>query len=486
MAPYFYHATTSKAAHAIEQTQFLPGKRGYAGPGIYFSTDPQSAIQHCFNGVEAKAAEVVICCSVDLGKCLLAKRKTVDKEACFAKGYNSVQIKGTDTYAVYESSRISVKEFRRLADDVCWYPSTAPSADLSATPLEIMIAAIQAAPSRSLNVTGDISQLCCKHPDLHEALRAGGRLRGFCEAHPQLTMDGHFVKLAKATPLAALEILVAAIQASPHGSLNDTSDICLLCLEHPELQDVLRAAGGLKGFCKAHPELIRNGSKVSLSNCQSQRPRVRCKDGAEHMHATVRSQAEEEWHEMLLHMHMQLEQERTRQSEMQKEEASRLRETTRKQAEETREQTQLKEGKIEKRRVSQELHMKEVQSERDQEACLQQQQQMKREEVSNQRTRLQLQQEEVPRQMPLRQEGTAQATMKRVEKLSQQNQARLKQDEMVRQQLWEARQQRQMWFESADDVQQQRQLQLKELSPWDALGLSADMSAAIRCWLVKY
>lgn len=268
MAVNFYHATTEKAARAIELSEFRPGspeKRRYAGAGIYFSDNKNSAIRHCFNGAalkgdRSKKAEVVIICNVDFGWRLDAEKYTVDKDMCFARGYDSVHSKGTDTYAVYDSARISIQKFVRIADNECWYPSAA-----SAAPLDIMIAAIKASPAGSLNVTSDVSQLCLKHPSLHQALRAVGGVTGFCEAHPELIRDGRHLRISSTALKAStpLKILVAAIYASC-GSLNVTSDISQLCSKHPDLHEALRAVGGLRAFCKVHPEIVVDGVRCLL------------------------------------------------------------------------------------------------------------------------------------------------------------------------------------------------------------------------------
>jgi len=339
MAVNFYHATTEKAARAIELSEFRPGipeKRRFAGAGIYFSDNKESAIRHCFNGAalrgdRSKKAEVVIICNVDFGRRLDAEKYTVDKDVCFARGYDSVHINGTDTYAVYDSARISIQKFVRIADDESWYPAAAEKAaakaktdaepaarrkgqrqltgqqkgqrqltkeakakaadraaaqakaaaekvaaekaaaaerrrlvaekaaakascltscaSTSVAPLDVMVAAIKESLAGSLNVTRDISQLCSKHPALHQALCAAGWVTGFCTAHPELSRDGHLLTISSTVLKTSnpLEILVAAIYAS-YGSINVSSDISQLCSKHPDLPDALRAVGSLAGF----------------------------------------------------------------------------------------------------------------------------------------------------------------------------------------------------------------------------------------------
>jgi len=261
------------------------------------------------------------------------------------------------------------------------------------------VAAIQASPNGSLNTTSDISQLCLKYPELHEALRASGRLRGFCEAHPELTIDGHFVKMTKARPLTALEIMVAAIHASPKASLSGGGEISQLCLEHSGLHEALRAAGGLKGFCKAHPELTRIGSRVALSNCQSQQPATLREEEELHkdtkltqdatgpselqkeatgrQRAAIQKQAKETRRQMLEQKEMALKEEKTRQLKLQKEGTARQRAPAREQAAETSREMPAK------WKEAQKLHT--TSFEQDQESILQK---IKWEEASRQRMHL--------------------------------------------------------------------------------------------------
>merc|ERR1712176_1354756 len=60
-----FHATRTQSADAIcSQQRFIPGRRGFLGPGIYFSSDPGNARRYS----QCHGAEVVIQCDVNLGK----------------------------------------------------------------------------------------------------------------------------------------------------------------------------------------------------------------------------------------------------------------------------------------------------------------------------------------------------------------------------------------------------------------------------------
>jgi len=195
-----YHATTLKAACKIQKEgKFRPGTRGYAGGAVYFAAAADSAKKHAFNGVNGnpdRKVEVVIRCKVDLGRCLSAKRHTVDKSTCMEWGYDSVQVKGTDTYAVYDPRRIVIEELLPINKDVAFPPSnkTSPNKMSSEAAGQIIVNAIQQSAGRCLDASSDMTQLYLQHPGLREAL--GASLKKFCEAHAELIWDHQSVHLA--------------------------------------------------------------------------------------------------------------------------------------------------------------------------------------------------------------------------------------------------------------------------------------------------
>jgi len=195
-----YHATTLKAACKIQKEgKFRPGTRGYAGGAIYFAAKADSAKKHAFNGVNGnpgRKVEVVIRCKVDLGRCLSAKRHTVDKSTCMEWGYDSVQVKDTDTYAVYDPRRIVIEELLPINKDVAFPPSnkTSPNKMSSEAAGQIIVNAIQQSAGRCLDASSDMTQLYLQHPGLREAL--GASLKKFCEAHAELIWDHQSVHLA--------------------------------------------------------------------------------------------------------------------------------------------------------------------------------------------------------------------------------------------------------------------------------------------------
>jgi hypothetical protein len=116
-----HHATTLQAAVNIDAEQcFRPGHSGFAGPGIYFSETEDSALRHCFNG--RGGAEVVILCEVDLGELMVAEKYEADEETCMLSGFDSVLVEFTDTYCVWDSSRIDIRMFQDV-DTGEWYAS---------------------------------------------------------------------------------------------------------------------------------------------------------------------------------------------------------------------------------------------------------------------------------------------------------------------------------------------------------------------------
>jgi len=219
MMMHLYHATDANAALSIDQSRrFRLGKRGYAGPGIYFATDEASAIKHSFNGNPDKKATVVIHCRVDVGQCLRAEKHTMDKAKCAAARCNSVRIKGTNTYAVYDPERISIMGFKTVADKaITWSPSMKKPITTSAPPSRC--------PSKKK----------LKNEDTHSQSKS------------------------------PVEILITSIEASASGSLNTSRDMCELYLKHPRLQQAIVASGGLQAFCSGHPEFARDGELLSLS-----------------------------------------------------------------------------------------------------------------------------------------------------------------------------------------------------------------------------
>lgn len=108
---FLYHATDRMAAKSIEREQrFRHGKRGFAGPGIYFSRSEEGALRHCWNG--RGGGEVIIKCSVDLGRTLEAKKDEATEKICSQRGCGSVRIVHTDTYCIYDPSKVVIKQFR--------------------------------------------------------------------------------------------------------------------------------------------------------------------------------------------------------------------------------------------------------------------------------------------------------------------------------------------------------------------------------------
>jgi hypothetical protein len=102
---FLYHATNSNAAKKIKEDGSLrPGDGGYAGRAIYFSSKEEAAKKKMQRG----SCDVVIRCSVDLGRWIQAKKHELN-ENC---GFDSVIIRYHDVYAVYDPARIEILEFK--------------------------------------------------------------------------------------------------------------------------------------------------------------------------------------------------------------------------------------------------------------------------------------------------------------------------------------------------------------------------------------
>lgn len=312
-----YHATTSAAADEIDRTQqFLPGTRGYAGGAVYFSAEQDSAFYHC----RSSSIDVMIRCSVDLGKCLNADKNTVDAHQCVSRGFDSVKIHGTDTYAVYDPSRISIQEFSRIGDVARWYPSMSKLKRASRA-VTVLLAAVHASPAVKLKVHC-MSQLYDRHCDLRRTIDAEGGLRGFCEAHAELAWTGNSVSLG---PKAALEIIITAIQTSPNGSLNVSGDMAQLCSKHHGLRDAF-GVGGLEAFCKAHDQLTWSGSKVAFSKKKKQDDVRQMRLRRLSQKEEGRKQVEEVRHQVQLQKEMRSKREAAHEMQMKREKCARQQE----------------------------------------------------------------------------------------------------------------------------------------------------------------
>lgn len=277
-----YHATDDKGAYGIDRDQeFHFGRRGYAGPGIYFAVDKKNAIAHAFNG-KPKKVTVLISCRVNLGRCLKARPNQVDQASCLAKGYDSVNITGTDTYTVYDPTRIEILGFKSNRSK---HMSLQPSMK-ALFAVETFMAAIKASPESCLNAP-DLGRLYSQHPSLREAM--GCKLQAFCIAHTELSLTFHGgVTLSKQDGVPsssgessttasdveseappsdlALEILVAAIKASPDRCLT-AGAVGQLFIQQPGLRKAMGSK--LKAFCSAHSELKWSFQGVMLSKGSS-------------------------------------------------------------------------------------------------------------------------------------------------------------------------------------------------------------------------
>ncbi len=113
MRMQLYHATDSVCAGLIKQeNRFKCGTHGFAGGAIYFSERANAACRKFRNG--QGNPDVVILCSVNLGRCIVAEKREMSREACEAQGCDSVKILNLDVYAVYDPSRIEIVSFQDL------------------------------------------------------------------------------------------------------------------------------------------------------------------------------------------------------------------------------------------------------------------------------------------------------------------------------------------------------------------------------------
>jgi len=235
-------------------------------------------------------AKFVITCDVDLGKCLVAKRDTVDQKECVRQGYNSVRIHQTSTYAVFDPSRITIKEWRLAESNTLCVPPGAPKksqqvpkhkGEPCGSPqqaLAILAEALQASPCKKLNASTDMGPLYKKHQGLRKAIGNGG-LKGFCEKHEELVWDKKFATVSlkkinrnieailKKPKETAVDVLTAEILASPTKLLNAPLDMPKLYKKHSFLKQAL-GSGGVKGFCAKHPSFKWHQASMTVSLTQ--------------------------------------------------------------------------------------------------------------------------------------------------------------------------------------------------------------------------
>lgn len=117
-----FHAASYSTAHEIERNQRIdPGQRGFAGSAVYLSGSEYDACQQCFNG--RSTVDVVILCIVDLGRCLETDEyylDPLDQEQCATTEYDSIRKVCSDTYAVFDPSRIRILKFKSLRTAIGW------------------------------------------------------------------------------------------------------------------------------------------------------------------------------------------------------------------------------------------------------------------------------------------------------------------------------------------------------------------------------
>jgi len=93
-----YHATReSNAWNICAQRHMFPGRKGFLGPGIYFSQSPANARRHC-QCRTGSGPIVVLCCHVDLGNAKTVDRGHHDEQELLASGFNSFKESGRDCY----------------------------------------------------------------------------------------------------------------------------------------------------------------------------------------------------------------------------------------------------------------------------------------------------------------------------------------------------------------------------------------------------
>jgi hypothetical protein len=159
----------------------------------------------------------------------------------------------------------SLKAFCESYNELRWNEGTvslaAPPLTSSEDALAVLIAEVQASPSKALNASTDMACLYSRHRGLREVLPPSN-LKAFCKLHTQLCWSRGSVVLA-VTSQEALKILIAAIQTSPKKSLNVSSASASLCSKHAGLQEFI-ASNNLKAFCKARTELIWKKGNISL------------------------------------------------------------------------------------------------------------------------------------------------------------------------------------------------------------------------------